>query len=76
MKILIIGKTGQSFLTAILEDDTVVFYQMSEFYHPECARGVRWDDPVFGIKWPLLNPIISEKDKNYPDFSKTYGRSI
>ncbi len=51
-----------------LEDNTVVFYQMSEFYHPECARGVRWDDPVFGIEWPLLNPIISEKDKKYPDF--------
>lgn len=30
-----------------LEDDTVVFYQMSEFHHPECARGVRWDDTIF-----------------------------
>jgi dTDP-4-dehydrorhamnose 3,5-epimerase len=59
-----------------LEDNTVVFYQMSEFYHPECARGVRWDDPAFGIEWPLLNPIISEKDKNCPDFNKTHRRSI
>ena len=49
-----------------LEDDTEVFYHMSEFYSPEHARGVRWDDPVFGIEWPLNTKIISEKDKNYP----------
>lgn len=49
-----------------LEDDTEVFYQMSEFYHPECARGVRWDDPAFGIRWPLPDPIASEKDRSYP----------
>jgi dTDP-4-dehydrorhamnose 3,5-epimerase len=51
-----------------LEDDTVVHYQMSEFYHPECAKGVRWNDPAFGIKWPLRNPLLSEKDKGYLDF--------
>lgn len=34
-----------------LEDNTEVFYQMSEFYHPDCATGVRWDDPTFGIRW-------------------------
>ena len=49
-----------------LEDETEVFYQMAEFYSPEHAQGVRWDDPVFGIKWPLNSKIISEKDKNYP----------
>ena len=48
-----------------LEDNTVVFYQMSEFYHPECARGVRWNDPAFGIEWPISNPIMSEKDKSF-----------
>ena len=51
-----------------LEDNTVVFYQMSEFYHPECARGVRWNDPVFGIEWPAKDPIISAKDRQFPDF--------
>ena len=51
-----------------LQDNTEVFYQMSEFYHPECARGVRWDDPTFGIEWPLPNPILSAKDRSYPDF--------
>lgn len=48
-----------------LKDDTVAFYQMSEFYHPECARGVRWDDPAFGVEWPLPNHIMSNKDMNY-----------
>lgn len=51
-----------------LVDDTVVFYQMSEFHHPECARGVRWDDPAFDIKWPLSQRITSKKDMNYPNF--------
>lgn len=52
-----------------LEDDTEVFYQMSEYYHPECARGVRWDDPAFGIEWPPSEQrIISTKDREYPSF--------
>ena len=53
-----------------LEDNTAVFYQMSEFYHPECARGVRWNDPAFGIKWPLSVKIKSKKDLSYKDFKK------
>lgn len=52
-----------------LEDDTEVFYQMSEFYHPESARGVRWDDPAFGIEWPLEVRAISARDRQYPDFA-------
>ena len=48
-----------------IEGDTEVFYQMSEFYSPEHARGVRWDDSAFGIEWPLDMKMISEKDKNY-----------
>lgn len=51
-----------------LEDNTEVFYQMSEFYHPECARGVRWDDPEFGIEWPLLHPILSDSDCSFNNF--------
>ena len=51
-----------------LEDDTEVSYLMSEFYHSESARGVRWDDPAFGIQWPVPVRVISEKDRRLPDF--------
>ena len=49
-----------------LVDKSEVFYLMSEFYHPESARGLRWDDPMLGITWPLANQIISDKDRTYP----------
>lgn len=49
--------------------DTEVFYQISEFYSPEHSRGVRWDDPAFGIQWPEDERTISDRDRNYPDFS-------
>ena len=49
-----------------LLDSSEVFYLMSEFYHPESARGLRWDDPAFGIAWPLGDPIISDKDRTHP----------
>jgi len=52
-----------------LEDDTMVYYQMMDFFHPECASGVRWDDPRFKIDWPIIQTVIvSEKDQKYPDF--------
>ncbi|MGB2655142.1 MAG: dTDP-4-dehydrorhamnose 3,5-epimerase, partial [Candidatus Acidiferrum sp.] len=43
-----------------LEDNTEVFYQMSQFYAPEHARGVRWNDPAFGIAWPEDNRTIHQ----------------
>ena len=52
-----------------LEDNTEVAYQMSEFYHPESARGVRWNDRAFGIPWPPTgHRIIAERDETYRDF--------
>ena len=51
-----------------LEDNTEVFYQMSEFYHPESAKGVRWNDPAFGIVWPDDIRVISDRDRQYQDF--------
>lgn len=48
-----------------LEEHSEVFYQMSEFYHPECARGVRWDDPAINIKWPIHCSNISSKDQSF-----------
>ena len=52
-----------------LEHGTEVFYQMSELYHPESARGVRFNDPAFGIEWPLSNPNTSPKDSTYKRFT-------
>jgi dTDP-4-dehydrorhamnose 3,5-epimerase len=54
---------GHGFLT--LEDNTEVFYQMSEFYHPGLARGVRWNDPAIQIVWPAAVEVISERDRTY-----------
>jgi dTDP-4-dehydrorhamnose 3,5-epimerase len=52
-----------------LEDNTEVFYQMSESYVPEAQYGVRFDDPAFGIPWPLPSPILIERDRSYADFA-------
>jgi dTDP-4-dehydrorhamnose 3,5-epimerase len=57
---------AHGFLT--LEDETEVFYQMSEFYHAEASRGVRWDDPAFQIVWPGKVEVISERDRTHPNF--------
>jgi dTDP-4-dehydrorhamnose 3,5-epimerase len=53
-----------------MEDNTEVFYQMSQFYAPDYARGVRWDDPAFGIKWPTPrgDRHIGKRDRSYPNF--------
>jgi dTDP-4-dehydrorhamnose 3,5-epimerase len=51
-----------------LEDETEVFYQISDPYHAELARGVRWDDPAFRISWPSTVEVISDRDRTYPNF--------
>lgn len=52
----------------ILMNNTEIFYQMSEFYAPECARGIRWNEPKFNIMWPEEVTAISVKDQNWEDF--------
>jgi dTDP-4-dehydrorhamnose 3,5-epimerase len=52
-----------------LADRTEVFYQMSRSYSPEHARGVRWNDPAFGIPWPPDHRTILQRDASYPDFA-------
>lgn len=57
-----------------LEDGTEIFYQMSEFYAPEAARGIRWDDPGLGIDWPAaVDRIISQKDREYVDLDRSFA---
>jgi dTDP-4-dehydrorhamnose 3,5-epimerase len=59
---------AHGFLT--LTDDSEVVYEMSQFYQPAAGRGVRWDDPVFAIRWPAPVVVISERDRAYPDFQE------
>ena len=49
-----------------LEDDTDLFYMTSAYFTPEAAKGVRFDDPAFGIQWPLLPTAMSDQDRNWP----------
>jgi len=52
-----------------MQDDSEVAYQISVPFVPEAARGVRWNDPAFGIEWPAAVELISERDLTYPDFT-------
>jgi dTDP-4-dehydrorhamnose 3,5-epimerase len=52
-----------------LEDDSEVLYHISLLYDPGAARGVRWDDPAFGIQWPGKPTVISERDHSFPDIT-------
>ena len=52
-----------------LAPDTEAFYLVTEFYAPDRERGIRYNDPKFGIQWPLEPVVISDKDKNQPDFN-------
>lgn len=58
---------AHGFLT--LQDETLVEYAMDCDFSPEHARGVRYDDPAFGIEWPAAPAIISERDRCYPDYA-------
>lgn len=51
-----------------LQDESEVFYQMSEIYVPELASGVRWNDPAFNIIWPIEISTIAPRDASYPNF--------
>ena len=51
-----------------LQDDTEMYYMTSAPYAPAAARGVLYDDPAFGVRWPLPVSVISEADRDWPDF--------
>lgn len=64
---------GCAFGFETLADDSEVFYQMSEFFYPELARGFRYDDPAFGIAWPEKPAVISARDLAHPAFTEPSG---
>jgi dTDP-4-dehydrorhamnose 3,5-epimerase len=51
-----------------MSDNAQVTYQMTEFYRQDLARGVRWSDPAFGIRWPIPDPVMSARDASFPIF--------
>ena len=55
-----------------LQDDTEAFYFVDEFYGPEQERGIRWDDPHFGIQWPAEPVVLSDKDRGHRDFDPAW----
>jgi dTDP-4-dehydrorhamnose 3,5-epimerase len=59
---------AHGFLT--LREGTEVFYQMSVPYEPSAARGVRWDDPAFGVAWPAPVRVINQRDRSYRDLAR------
>ena len=55
-----------------LENDCEVSYQVSQVFNPEAERGIRWNDGAFNIAWPIDPPsLVSDKDKNWPDYPGT-----
>ncbi|MFO0902210.1 MAG: dTDP-4-dehydrorhamnose 3,5-epimerase [Pirellulales bacterium] len=52
-----------------LADEVDVSYMMSNWHESASASGVRWNDPAFGIEWPLTPSVISDRDRNYSDFT-------
>ena len=52
-----------------LVDDTEMYYNATEFYHPESATGIRYDDPAFNIEWPREITVVSDNDLEWPDFT-------
>ncbi|MFO7658797.1 MAG: dTDP-4-dehydrorhamnose 3,5-epimerase [Bacteroidales bacterium] len=65
---------AQGFIT--LEDNTEITYLTTDFYAPAAAKGVRWNDPTFNIQLPLEPLVISDMDKNWPDFDPNYFINI
>lgn len=64
--IFVPGGVAHGFLTLL--KNTLIFYEMFEFHHPESARGIRYDDPLLDIHWPAEIKVISEKDQHWPNF--------
>ena len=51
-----------------LEDNSEVYYPVTEYYTPGAERGIRWNDPAFNIEWPIEVEVYTEKDMSHPDF--------
>ncbi len=66
-KLFIPKGCAHGFITLL--DDSIVEYDISNYYHPESARGVRYDDPAFNVVWPMAPAVINGRDQSYPPYS-------
>ena len=60
----------------VLSTTAHFLYKCSEFYNPYDEGGIVWSDPTIGIKWPIKNPILSEKDKQLPQLSEVLPQQL
>ena len=60
---------------ARFRDALEAFYLVDAFYAPEAERGIRWDDPEFGLEWPVEPTVLSDKDRSHRDFDPSYHLS-
>lgn len=54
----------------VLSDWADFQYKCTDYYHPEDEGGVRWDDPELAIRWPVEDPVVSDKDMGWPRLSE------
>lgn len=59
-----------------LADGTEITYQVSQFYTPKAEQGVRYNDPAFAIRWPIAAPVVSKKDRKWPDYEMPARASL
>jgi len=60
----------------VLSEAALFSYKCSEFYHPDCECGVAWNDPEIGIRWPLSDPVLSDKDSRLPGLAELDRRRL
>jgi dTDP-4-dehydrorhamnose 3,5-epimerase len=58
--------TGLAHGFCVTSDHAVVAYKCTDLYHPEAELGVVWNDPEIGVEWPIVNPVLSDKDRRHP----------
>lgn len=54
----------------VVSENALFAYKCTDIYNPQAEGGIRWDDPDLAIDWPVKNPILSEKDRNYPNLKE------
>lgn len=59
-----------------LDPRSEIFYMVSQFYTPGSERGIRWNDPIFNIQWPIVDPIVSLKDSAHADFCENLNTFV